>query len=134
MTRRTLVLLTPACLLAAAGQKFRGKLVAGAGGAPALETPSGQLVLTGDEPTLGVLKDKRLAGAEFEVTGKLEAGKVMIDPIHTRALYTFKGGKRLLVTYWCDVCYIRTYTPGLCWCCQDDTRLDLLDPETAAEK
>jgi hypothetical protein len=122
------LLLLPACLRAAE-PSYRGKLTAGPGGQPALETASGLLLLAGDEPTVGVLKDKRLAGVDFEVLGKLEAGKVTVGPIHTRAMFVHKNGKRLMVTYWCEVCYIRTYTPGVCWCCQDDTALDLLDPD-----
>ena len=27
-------------------------------------------------------------------------------------------GKRFAVTYWCEKCAIRTYTPGTCWCCR----------------
>jgi hypothetical protein len=34
-----------------------------------------------------------------------------------------------VITYWCDVCSIRTYTPGKCWCCQQETTLDLRDPD-----
>lgn len=98
-----------------------------------LQSDSGETVrLNGDEPTLGVLQDKRLEGADLELMGKQTApGQFTVDPIHTRALFVHKDGKKLLVTYWCDVCYIRTYTPGRCWCCQDDTTLDLIDPSTA---
>ena len=129
------MIVAPICALPAeTGAVFRGKLTSGPGGKPALESSGGVLLLTGDEATMGVLKDPRLAGADFEVHGKLEAGTVSVNPIHTRALFVHKNGKRLLVTYWCDVCYIRTYTPGRCWCCQDDTRLDLIDPEAAESK
>ena len=34
-----------------------------------------------------------------------------------------------MVTYWCEVCAIRSYTPGLCVCCRDETTLDLRDPD-----
>jgi hypothetical protein len=40
-------------------------------------------------------------------------------------MFVHQGGKRLFVTYWCDVCSIRTYTPGLCLCCRKETDLDL---------
>ncbi|HUS06612.1 MAG TPA: hypothetical protein VMZ52_09965, partial [Bryobacteraceae bacterium] len=103
---------------------------------PALQGADGKLtLLSGDEPTLGVLKDARLAGADFEALGHATgAGQFTIDPIHTRALFVHKDGKRLMVTYWCDICYIRTYTPGNCWCCQEDTRLDLRDPDKVDKK
>jgi hypothetical protein len=98
--------------------------------APALEQSDGKrLSLRGDPDTTGVLKDVRLAGADFEVIGQLEGDTVTIQPIHTAALFAYKDGKRLRVTYWCDVCAIRTYTPGLCWCCRQETELDLRDPD-----
>jgi hypothetical protein len=37
-----------------------------------------------------------------------------------------------MVTYWCEVCAIRTYTPGECMCCQENTELDLRDPDLPA--
>ena len=30
-----------------------------------------------------------------------------------------------MVSYWCEVCSIRTFTPGVCMCCQDETAVDL---------
>jgi hypothetical protein len=118
-----------------AGMPLRGKLVKGPGDRPALQTPDGKLLfLTGDEDTLGVLKDKRLAGADFEVIGTRSGDTVEINPIHTSALFAYKEGKRLRVTYWCDVCAIRTYTPGLCWCCREETALDFQDPDTVDNK
>jgi len=40
-----------------------------------------------------------------------------------------QDGKLKLVTYWCDICAIRAYTPGPCVCCQRETTLDLRDPD-----
>jgi hypothetical protein len=113
-------------------ERVRGKLEKG----PALRTSDGKLVaLKGDEDTVGVLNDARLAGSDFEVTGKAEAdGAFTINPIHTRAIFVYKDGKRLMVTYWCDVCAIRTYTPGICWCCRDETALDLMDADKVSTK
>ena len=82
--------------------------------------------LTGDEATQGVLADDRLNGTDFEALGHLtDPSHFEVDKIHTRSMFGYKNGKRLMVTYWCDVCYIRTYTPGKCWCCQKYTDLDL---------
>jgi hypothetical protein len=82
-----------------------------------------------------VLKDARLAGSDFEVAGHSTGiNQFAIDPIHTHSLFVYKDGKRRAVTYWCDICYIRTYTPGKCWCCQEETRLDLRDPDTVDKK
>jgi len=112
----------------------RGKLVEG----PAVVTKDGKRIqLTGDDPTLGVLRDKRVIAIadDFEADGQFTAAdKFTINPIHTRALFTYHNGKKEMITYWCDVCYIRTYTPGKCWCCQDDTKLDLIDPDKVDKK
>ena len=105
---------------AVAPSSLRGKLRAGA--VPAIDT----VQLTSDSDTLGVLGDPRLEGTDFEVLGHFtDPTHFDVDKIHTRSLFVHKGGKRFMVTYWCDVCYIRTYTPGKCWCCQKDTDLDL---------
>jgi len=109
----------------------RGRLRQPEGEPPVLETPDGRTIgLEGDEPTEGVLRDKRLGGVEVEFVGHFkEPGLFAIDPIHKRALFTYKNGKRLVITYYCDVCAIRFYTPGICWCCQEETRLDLLESD-----
>jgi hypothetical protein len=115
-----------------ASSVLRGTLIEG----PALRLPDGSTVrLSADEPTILVLKDKRLAKSDFEAFGeRVSASEFRINPIHTRNLFTYQNGQRMMITYWCDVCYIRTYSPGICWCCQDDTRLDLIDPATVDKK
>lgn len=107
-------------------QSVRGSLTEAAG-RPAIRTAEGKLVfLHGDEQTEGVLRDDRVKGADFEAVGRYTAAdQFEIDPIHKRNLFVHKDGKRLMVTYWCDVCAIRTYTPGKCMCCQDETAIDL---------
>lgn len=109
---------------------IRGKLTQRAGKPPALETADRKLIpLDGDKSTLGVLNDKRLANADLEAKGRFSpAGVFMVDPIHTHAMFVHKDGNKLAITYWCDVCSIRTYTPGPCLCCQRETALDLRDP------
>jgi len=100
-------------------------------GKPAIELSGHKLIaLDGDEPTRGILNDKRLAGADMEATGHFTApGRFVVDPIHTKALHVYKDGKRHTISYWCDTCSIRTYTPGICWCCQQETALDLQDDD-----
>jgi hypothetical protein len=133
MERRSFLMIFPvsAVLLRAAENTARGKLTKSPTGDPALRESNGEFILlSGDEDTVGVLKDERLAGADFEVVGQTStAGKFEVNPIHKRALFAYKDGKRLMVTYWCDVCAIRTYTPGICWCCRQETALDLIEPD-----
>lgn len=106
---------------------LRGKLLAS--DPPSIQTAGGRSVpLDGDEQVRGVLRDKRVIGSDFEVVGKWTAGGgFQSAPIHENPLFVYKAGKRLYVTYWCDVCAIRTRTPGVCWCCQEETELDLRD-------
>jgi hypothetical protein len=111
----------------------RGSLTVTARGKPALRTAAGKLIplATADQETLDVLADPRLAGTDFEVAGHPgPGGAFTVDPIYKRALFVHKDGKKLLVTYWCDICYIRSYSPGNCRCCQNPTRPDFVDPET----
>jgi hypothetical protein len=109
----------------------RGTLLQRPGKPPAIETADRQIVsLDGDEPTKGVLNDKRLAGLDLEAKGRFTApDQFLVDPIHTKAMFVHKDGHLKVITYWCDVCSIRTYTPGPCWCCQKETLLDLRDPD-----
>jgi len=130
--RLCLLVLAAISLYAAAPPKsetVRGKLVVGSGEAPVLETAEhARIVLDGDTPTRKVLHDPRVNGFEVEARGHFTApGKFLIDGQHTRALVVRDGGKPKMITYWCDVCYIRAYAPGPCVCCQKDTDLDLRD-------
>src|ERR1700691_1132458 len=134
-----LCLLVLVSCLAAAGfaeepkaVSIRGTLVQRAGKPPALETADHHIIsLDGDDPTKGVLNDKRMAGFDLEAKGRFTAAdQFLVDPIHTRAMFVHKDGHVKVVTYWCDVCSIRTYTPGPCWCCQKETTLDLRDPDS----
>jgi hypothetical protein len=123
-----LLLAVPAFAIDTKTASVRGKLVKG----PALQTKDGkQVLLSGDDPTMLVLRDPRLANADFETAGHYSDPQHFdVDPIHTHALFVYQNGKKLMVTYWCDVCYIRTFAPGKCWCCQGDTKLDPVDPDT----
>lgn len=112
-------------------ETIRGKLTQASGKPPAIETADHKTIyLDGDEPTRGVLNDKRLAGDDIEAKGHFTAPEhFQVDPIHTKAMFVHKNGHTKLITYWCDVCAIRTYTPGICVCCQQETTLDLRDAD-----
>jgi hypothetical protein len=116
-------------------ETLRGKLTQPEGKPPAVETPDHKLVaIDGDVSTRKVLADPRLDGFELEAKGHFTSpGHFLVDPIHTRAIQVRKDGRFKLVTYWCDVCSIRFYAPGLCSCCQGETTLDLRDPDQPDE-
>ena len=98
---------------------------------PMLETADHKkIVLTGDEATMKVVNDDRLKDSDFEVIGHFtDPAHFEINKIHLPSLFVYQNGKRMQVSYWCDVCYIRTSSPGKCWCCQKNTDLDPIDPE-----
>ena len=130
-----LCLIVAACTLSAADnlktETLRGKLIIRAGQPPAVETSGhGRVVLNSDEANLKVLHDERINGFEMEARGHFTApGRFEVDPQHTRSLLVRDhDGHMKMVTYWCDVCGIRAYTPGPCVCCQKNTDLDLREP------
>ena len=124
-----LLLLAPLTCKGQQAASLRGKLTTGA--KPVLVTSDGRKVsLSGDEDVMKVLADERLNGADFEVAGRAaNPGSFTASGIHLQPLFVHKGGKRLNVTYWCDICFIRTYFPGRCVCCQKWTDLDLIEPQ-----
>jgi hypothetical protein len=112
-------------------ETLRGNLIVQSGQQPAVETPDHhRILLDGDQPTRKVLHDERVNGFEMEARGHFTApDRFLIDPQHTRALLVRERGHLKMITYWCDVCGIRAYTPGPCVCCQKETELDLRDPD-----
>lgn len=131
--RLLLLLLTFSGLRAGTtGESLTGNLSRSADGKPVLKTKGGRTIpLEGDKDTEIVLQDDRLQGADFEVTGKfLDADRFEVGPIYRHSMLVLRGGKRFSISYWCDLCSIRNYTPGKCQCCQEETALDLReDPE-----
>src|ERR1700692_849137 len=87
------------------GISVRGKLTKTPDKQPALDPGDHKLIaLKGDAATVGVLNDERLAGLDLEAVGHFESpGHFAIDPITSGPLFVHKNGKRLKVTYWCDV-------------------------------
>jgi hypothetical protein len=121
------------CLAADPGQSaiVRGKIIVKDGQPTVLETTDHKLVkLDGDDQTKKVLADPRINGFEAQAKGHFAApDRFVIGPSHTHPMLVKKDGHLKLVSYWCDICTIRSYAPGPCACCQKDTALDLIDPD-----
>jgi hypothetical protein len=133
-SRRCLLAIMGGSLFAAdlrPGVALRGKLMVREGKPAAIETADHKLVaLQGDDTTSKLLADSRLNGFEVEARGRFTApDRFQIDPSHTHSLLVRQEGRLKLITYWCDICSIRAYTPGPCVCCQRETTLDLRDPD-----
>lgn len=114
-----------------AGETLEGKLSVRPNGPPTIQTADHKIItLDGDETTRKVLSDSRLNGMHIHAAGHFTApDKFQIDPSYQRSLLVHSDGKLKLITYWCDVCSIRDYTPGPCRCCQKELLLDLIDPD-----
>ena len=128
MLRRTLgfLLLAAPFALAQSSSSIRGKLIQQPGQDPFVEVSGRRIALEADEDTWKVLRDERLAGADVELLGTAkDPNRFAVAGTELHPVFVWKNNKRLYVTYWCDVCYIRTYVPGNCWCCQKYTLLDL---------
>jgi len=126
------------CILALAAAGFgqdrvtlNGKLAIHANGPATVETADHKTIeLAGDETTAKVLGDKRLNGFDIQVKGHFTTPtKFEIDPSYEHSLLVHSEGKLKLITYYCDVCNIRDYTPGPCRCCQKELTLELRDPD-----
>jgi len=63
--------------------------------------------------------DPELADRTWELEGYAQPG----DKFEVRKLFTIKDGKRFHVTYYCEICHIVSYRPGMCMCCQEDVEL-----------
>jgi hypothetical protein len=130
--RLFLCLLAFAAITLSAAEKtetIEGKLIVRAGSPSVLETTDHkQVELDGDTETRKVLRDQRLNGMDIHATGHFTApGKFQLDPQHKRALTVHQHEKEQMITYWCEVCGIRAYSPGPCVCCQAETELQLRD-------
>ena len=126
------------CFLALAAAAFahdsvtlNGKLSVRPNAPATIETADHKVIeLAGDDTTTKVLADTRVNGFDVQVKGHFTApAKFQIDPSFQHSLLVHSEGKLKLITYWCDVCSIRDYTPGPCRCCQKELTLELRDPD-----
>ena len=63
-----------------------------------------------------VFTDTRVRQRELQITARLYAG----DQLETIKVQSVKEGKLYDIFYYCDVCSITSYTPGLCPCCRNE--------------
>jgi hypothetical protein len=104
-------------------QVLHGKIRQERGKPPMIVTAEKKAyTVTGDDFTKAQMGDSRLNGREIEVGGHFTSA----TNFEAARLYTLKNGKRYEITYWCDVCSIRTHMPGRCMCCQGPTELQEL--------
>ena len=105
---------------------LRGRVETVGDGDPQKDTPltfvtsdGKRVTVAGDRFSNGQLLDPRLAEREWELEGKFHPD----GHFEILKLFTISQGKRNRVTYWCEICYIRSHEPGRCMCCQAETEL-----------
>ena len=82
-----------------------------------LRAASGQsyFLLPTDEKA-GIFKETRVRIRPVEIDARILPG----NRIELIKVYSLLGEKLHEVYYRCDICNIRAYAPGPCWCCQQD--------------
>ncbi|MEW5978515.1 MAG: hypothetical protein AB1898_22190 [Acidobacteriota bacterium] len=84
-----------------------------------LKTEEGQVFPLRSGDALGTLvSEKRLRSNRFQLTLRKEQGTPFFEVIRSQIL---RDGKVLDFYYFCEVCNITTYAPGLCMCCREET-------------
>ena len=83
----------------------------------AIRTGQGTLYrLSSRDKRVAMLTDVRVRSRELEIEAWQDAdGGLAI--VH---LYSVIDGRSHQPHYYCDVCAIKSYAPGLCWCCQEE--------------
>lgn len=82
-----------------------------------LATKDGKLYkfLPGDAMT-AMFTDMRVRQRELQVTARLQPS----DRLEIIKVQSVKEGKLYDIFYFCEVCNIRAYAPGLCPCCRNE--------------
>lgn len=62
--------------------------------------------------------EKRLKSPRFQLTLRHEPGSQLYALVRSQFI---RDGKLYDFHYFCDVCNITTYAPGLCMCCREET-------------
>ena len=68
------------------------------------------------DPNAAIFTDIRVRQRELQVTAKLN-DKQLLEIIHVQSI---RDGKLYDIYYFCEICNIRTYAPGLCPCCRNE--------------
>jgi len=63
-----------------------------------------------------VFTDSRVRERELQITGRLHGS----DQLEIIKVQSIKDGKLYDIYYFCELCNIKAYTPGLCPCCRNE--------------
>lgn len=68
------------------------------------------------DPMTAVFTDVRVRQRELQLTARLHTG----GQLEVIKVQSVKEGKPYDISYFCEVCTITAYTPGLCPCCRNE--------------
>lgn len=68
------------------------------------------------DPNAAIFTDSRVRQRELQVTAQLN-DKQLLEIIQVQSI---RDGKLYDIYYFCEICNIRTYAPGLCPCCRNE--------------
>ena len=71
--------------------------------------------LSGDVET-AIFSDPRVRQRELQITGRLHSA----DQVELVKVQSIKDGKLFDIFYYCELCNIKAYAPGLCPCCRNE--------------
>lgn len=118
--------LIPLCVAVAGSAPFKtdyffGK-VTRSGDARAFVTDDAKTYpLLKDRGSMMFFKDAKLLDRPMRLTGRVTGGRLQVVNVHSLV-----KGKLHDVYYWCEVCQIKRFEPGVCDCCGAD--LDFREP------
>ena len=80
--------------------------------------------LPGDAMT-AMFSDTRVRQRELQVTARLQSN----DRLEVIKVQSIKEGRLYDIFYYCDVCNIKSYAPGLCPCCRNELEFKETPPK-----
>ncbi|MEK6320557.1 MAG: hypothetical protein AABN33_02615 [Acidobacteriota bacterium] len=72
--------------------------------------------LSATDAMTAMFSDARVRQRELQVSARLRAG----DQLEVIKVQSVKEGKLYDIVYFCEVCNVKAYAPGLCPCCRNE--------------
>ena len=108
------------CLEAAGKRAGASSTCDGPGARFALSGSDGKLhAFSADDAATAMFTDARVRRRELQITAQMAAH----DQLEIVLVQSIREGKLYDIYYFCELCNIRAYAPGLCPCCRNEMEL-----------
>ena len=108
------------CLDAAGKRSAASAACDGPGARFALSGSDGKLqAFSADDAATAMFTDLRVRRRELQITAQMAAH----DQLEIVRVQSIREGKLYDIYYFCELCNIRAYAPGLCPCCRNEMEL-----------